>query len=269
MPLENIKELEYNLKNIIKDYDALGLADFLCLPSKRLRPLIIFLVLRMLDLQITEKHKKLALAVELLHSATLIHDDILDDAILRRGQKTLNKKFNSKLAVLGGDYLLSLALNEIAQIENPKVLEIFSDNIKAMVSSEIDQYFARGELINLEEYLKKNINKTALLFLSGVKSALVISNYDNHLTEIENFVLNFGLAFQIINDLNSIEDDKNEIYTICNILGGTKNKPDCDIIKMANEFVLEIIKKANSNLNFVDNKYKKELCEILLKLKEK
>ena len=260
-----LKKLEEKLKTTYIKDDKLNLINFLNLPSKRLRPKVIFLILKMLNLPILQEHIDLAYAVEVLHGATLIHDDIIDDATLRRGETTTYKKFGSKPAVLGGDYLLSIALLELSKLNNPKIIEIFSKNIQKMVESETNQYFKRGYVPTFDEYLSKNINKTALLFLSGVQSALLISNYNEHNKELENFTLSFGLAFQILNDLKSTEDKENKIYTIKDILNKDNNLIDCDnIIK---EFLNELIKKTNRNLDFVDNEYKVELTNILENLK--
>ncbi len=259
-----LEQLEHKIKDTKIEEDKLHLIDFLNLPSKRLRPKLIFLILKMLNLEIKKEHINLAYAVEILHSATLIHDDIIDDASLRRGKITTVKEFGAKSAVLGGDYLLSVALFELSKLNNQKIIEIFSKNTQKMIESEITQLFERGKIPTLDEYLEKNINKTALLFLSGVQSALLISNYEEHKKEIEDFTLSFGLAFQILNDLKSNEDKENGIYTLKDILCKTNNISDCDII--VKDFVDELIKKTNKNLDFTDNVYKKELCEILYKL---
>ena len=264
MPNFELEKLEKKLKTIKINNDILDLSGFLNLPSKRLRPKVIFLILKMFGLPILEEHINLALAVEILHGATLIHDDIIDDATVRRGEIAINKKYGSKPAVLGGDYLLSLALLELSKLNNAEVLNIFSKNIQKMVGSEIKQLFERGKIPSFEEYLNKNINKTALLFLSGVQSALVISNYNEHKKEIEDFTIGFGLAFQILNDLKSNEDKKNKIYTIKDIFNESDNISNCDII--VKEFLNELIKKTNRNLDFTDNKYKRELCELIHKL---
>jgi geranylgeranyl pyrophosphate synthase len=145
-----------------------------------------------------------------------------------------------------------------------------------MCRGEIDQYFQKNKVPNLDEYLEKSKNKTALLFLCAVKSALLISNYKEHAKEIEDFAMQFGLAFQILNDLNSKEDVKNGIYTLPYVLACVQKNADCDIMELddkyireAKEFLDNIILGANQKLMFADNNYKKTLTEIFKNLKDK
>lgn len=276
--IENeIQTLEDNLKSILqinKNVISRDLETFLLKGGKRIRPKIVFLILRMFNLEITPNHQKLCLALELLHNATLLHDDIIDRAILRRNRETINYKFNDKTSTLLGDFVLSLALQKLSEINNPKIIEIFSQNILKMTKGELYQQFQKDKIPTLDEYIEKTKNKTALLFWAGVKSALLISNYQNHIEEVKNFTLNFGIAFQINNDLKSKEDRENGIYTLPYILFKQEN-PNCDIIEYNNkyfekskEFLKEIANKAEESLKQFQNDYKKELIKIAEELKE-
>ncbi len=275
---QELKQLEDDLLSVLennKNQLFEDLKSFVFARSKRLRPKIMFLILKMLNLEITQNHQKLALAVELVHNATLIHDDIIDEAQIRRGKDTFHTKFGAKEATLAGDFLLSLAFENLAQINSTGVIEIFAQNIKNMCRGEIDQYFQKNKVPSLDEYLEKSKNKTALLFLCAVKSALLISNYKKHAKEIEEFALNFGLAFQILNDLNSKEDVKNGIYTLPYVLACMQKKSGCDIIELDSKYITEaknfldnIILHANQKLMFADNNYKKTLVEIFKNLKD-
>ncbi len=263
--------LENNKNELFED-----LKSFVFARAKRLRPKVMFLILKMLNLEITPNHQKLALAIELVHNATLIHDDIIDEAALRRCGETFHTKFGAKEATLAGDFLLSLAFEKLAQINSPSVIEIFSQNIKNMCKGEIDQYFQKNKVPNLEQYLEKSKNKTALLFVCAVKSALLISNYKEHAKDIEDFTLDFGLAFQILNDLNSKEDIKNGIYTLPYVLSCMQKKSDCDIMTLEGKYIIEakefldnIVLNANKKLMFAgNNDYRKALSEIFENLKD-
>ena len=250
------------------------LEKFLLEGGKRIRPRIVLLILKMLNLEITPNHQKLCLALELLHNATLLHDDVIDNAILRRERETINYKYNDKTSTLLGDFILSLALKKLSEINNPKVIEIFSDNILQMTKGELNQQFQKNQIPNISDYIEKTKNKTALLFWAGVKSALLISNYSEHLEEIKDFVLNFGISFQINNDLKSGEDKKNGIYTLPYILFKQENKT-CDIIDCDNqyfekskEFLSDLVNKTKGYLDFINNDYKCEILKITEKLKE-
>lgn len=274
---EKIKKLNLDLAEILKKNGNVISSDlemFLLEGGKRIRPRIVFLVLKMLNLEITPNHQKLCLALELLHSATLLHDDVIDKAILRRERETINYKYNDKTSTLLGDFVLSLALKELSKINNPKIIEIFSDNILSMTKGELDQQFQKNKIPTLDDYIEKTKNKTALLFLAGVKSALLISNYSEHIKEIEDFIINFGISFQINNDLKSKEDRENGVYTLPYILFKQENKT-CDIIdcdkkyfEKSKEFLSGLVNKTKGYLDFINNDYQHEILTITEKLKE-
>ena len=113
--LEELTYLEREIINLFQDEAPLSkkLSDFLTAPSKRLRPILGFLFLKSIGEKINPNQHKVMLAVELIHNATLIHDDVIDNSEKRRSQKTLNAQFDENLAVVAGDYLLSVALEKI------------------------------------------------------------------------------------------------------------------------------------------------------------
>lgn len=264
------KELEAlvldNRNELCKD-----ILEFLKAPSKRIRPVLMFLTLKALAAEISDEHYKVALATELLHSATLIHDDIIDCASERRKKECLHKKFDTKLAVIAGDYFLSLALKTLAELEQPHIFKIFSGNVLKICSGEISQYFKRYKVPSIEEYLEKSKNKTALLFLCAVKSALTVSETESPM--LEEFALNFGTAFQIANDLKSDTDSDNGIYTLPYVLY-FQNNPAYDIMNLdvnsyteakslARSFLNEFIDGIMRDISSPDNKALMALCESL------
>ena len=276
--IENeIKKLNLDLAQIIKENGNVispDLEGFLLNGGKRIRPRIVFLILKMLNLEITPNHQKLCLALEFLHNATLLHDDVIDNAILRRERETINYKYNDKTSTLLGDFVLSLALKKLSEINNPKIIEIFSNNILCMTQGELNQQFQKNKVPNISDYIEKTKNKTALLFWAGVESALLISDYKESFEEIKDFIINFGISFQINNDLKSCEDKKNGVYTLPYILFKQEN-PNCDSIDCDNkyfekskEFLSDLINKTEKYLDFTNNDYKSEILEITEKLKE-
>src|SRR5574344_1902209 len=121
-PLENeITELFSNENPLDKE-----LLKFLTAPSKRLRPLFAFLFLRANNIEITTQIRKILLAVELIHNASLIHDDIIDEAEERRGEETISSEFSNSLAVVAGDYLLSVALKKVLEANSVDVIKHFA-----------------------------------------------------------------------------------------------------------------------------------------------
>ena len=193
-------QFEQALAGIFKNSPE-GLKEFVCAPaSKRLRPKLIFATLQVLDLPITPGQMKVALAIEILHNATLIHDDIIDESVERRGVVSFYKKYGAKKSVILGDYLLSIAMKLVAQIGNAKVLEIFSDNMLKICEGELATPSPKN-------YIEKITKKTALLFVCGVSSALELADTDVKTRQnLENFALNYGIAFQIKDDIDDNEN---------------------------------------------------------------
>lgn len=224
------------------------LLSFLTAPSKRLRPVLGFLFLRSLFNDISIEQKNIFLAVELIHSATLIHDDVIDKAKKRRNQETLNVKFDNNIAVVIGDLLLSVAMEKIISTNSIEVLEICTSALKATCMGEINQYFAKYKITEIDDYIKKSKDKTALLFEIGILSSLCLNNKykDMELKKAaKKFAQNFGIAFQIRDDLINLlnsdnlsnHDFESGIYTAPIIFAYQENK------KILNEKnILEAIK---------------------------
>lgn len=225
---------------------------FLFNSAKRLRPLFIFLVCDYLGTDIDEDILNLSLSVELLHSASLIHDDILDDGELRRNLKCIHLDKGYKMAVLAGDYLLSLAMNALSEINNPKVFNLMANASYLMTKSEINAFNQRYKTPSLDEYIKRSKDKTSALFVSSVKSIFEIKKIkeDKKLTK---FAENFALSFQIKDDINNftnkdkvkMSSDKNEgIYTLPLILNSY------GIIDEAIEFLNNLVEETKTLLEF-------------------
>lgn len=242
----DIERLE---SEIVKDlsFPNNALNELLLAPAKRIRPALAFLFIRALGIEPSDEDFAIQTAVELAHSASLIHDDIIDISENRRGMKTLNAQFGDKTAVLTGDYILSVALGKI--VDKPEILREFLETFSQMAQGEINQYFTRFEIPTLEEYLHKTVQKTAGLFKLALRN---------------DFGLNFGIAFQIHNDLKDIDEDiKNGIYTAPVIFaGGTEITPAA--LEKTKDLINTYLDKAASELeNLPRNKYSQALREIL------
>ena len=209
------------IKNLVKDdlYQIENnLIDFYCgdedlqrnileiikAPSKRLRPVLGLLYLRMYGVEITHQHLDILSAVELIHNATLIHDDVIDKASIRRNHVTLNENFDNSLAVVSGDFLLSIAIQKLLNIKSFEILSLFNIAIKKMSLGEINQYFNKFKITNFDEYLDKCKYKTAELFMAALESVAILSDLDRN--NAKDFAKRFGVTFQIRDDLLNITD---------------------------------------------------------------
>ena len=203
-----------------------SLKKFLLGKSKRLREVLPILYIKALGKSLNNEQLEVLSIVEIVHNASLIHDDIIDESPLRRGQKTLSFEFGSKLALISGDYLLSVALEKLCKIANVEIIKQFSQTIKNMCVGEVKQNYARFQKGTLEDYIEKTKNKTAYLFETAFltcATADTISDYD--LKSLSRLGLAIGIAFQIRDDLlNMIETDKSK-PTNSDIEAGIYNAP--------------------------------------------
>lgn len=174
---------------------------FLKAPSKRIRPLLAVLYMKAHNEILSDKQLELLAAIELVHNASLIHDDIIDESKLRRGHKTISEEFDNKLGVISGDYILSIAMAKIAQIGSIEILDKFSATLKQMCIGEINQNFDRFKIGTIENYIEKSKNKTAYLFETALVCTAMLSDARHDILKAGNFAMNVGIAFQIRDDL--------------------------------------------------------------------
>ena len=199
---------------------------------------------------------KLATAVEIIHNATLIHDDIIDEAQIRRGEAALHHKYSNKLGVISGDFLLSVAFNLLLDLPNDVIKE-FSSCLNLLCFGEIKQYFSQKRTPTFEQYFKKSEMKTSSLFIAGLVSLSKMKKIGSE-EEIKLFAQHFGLAFQFRDDLkNIIDEDKSKpflndisqgIYTLPVIFAYGENKD------LSNELPEKIIQKSKEMKNIEQSK---------------
>lgn len=171
-------------------------------PGKMLRPAFMLLAARR-ESALSEATYHAAAAVEMLHGATLIHDDVIDASPLRRGIPTVRAKRGDRRAVLTGDYLLALSLEQASRANDPKLVETMVKGVSRLCVSEIAQDFTMGQLvISREEYLSRIRGKTAELFgLSCFAGALLGGADEGVCDAFYQAGLDFGMAFQIDDDI--------------------------------------------------------------------
>ena len=175
--------------------------EFLMSPSKRIRPFLAIIYMKACGYELTEEQLELLTTIELVHNASLIHDDIIDESKFRRGHKTISENFDNKLGVISGDYILSVAMEKIADLGSIEILRKFSDTLKQMCIGEINQNFDRFKIGTIEDYIEKSKNKTAYLFETALICTALLCKDKLDLKKISDFALNVGIAFQIRDDL--------------------------------------------------------------------
>lgn len=164
----------------------------------------------------------IAVAVELIHLASLVHDDIIDNSALRRGQPSLNKRWGNQVSVLTGDYLFAAAFNLISQCNSAAVMENLTSTIKVMCSGEIKQLGMLFDLnLSEEDYFDKTYRKTACLFASSCAVGAILGKAPKkQIRMLEQFGLYLGYAYQIIDDvLDFVSDSELLGKPVANDLG--------------------------------------------------
>ena len=170
--------------------------------GKRLRALLTLGSAKLCSYTKGGRDINLAACVELIHSATLMHDDVIDTGDLRRGKKTLNSIWGNQSSILIGDYLLSRCFEMMVEDGNLEILKLLSSTSATIAQGEILQLQHKDEVDMLEEtYLKIISSKTAALFASATKAGAILSNAENRKKDALNFYgKNIGLTFQIADD---------------------------------------------------------------------
>ena len=170
--------------------------------GKRLRPILVFLTAKLYG-EASEATYHGAVTVELLHAATLIHDDVVDESPTRRGQPSTNAVFDNKRSVLAGDFILSSALRESVKTQNLEVVRIISDLGKSLSEGELNQYALANEIvIDEEEYFKVIDKKTASLMSACTRIGAITANASPQTVEtLTKLGQLFGICFQIRDDI--------------------------------------------------------------------
>ncbi|OKH24140.1 solanesyl diphosphate synthase [Hydrococcus rivularis NIES-593] len=173
--------------------------------GKRIRPAIVLLVARatMLDRDITLRHRRLAEITEMIHTASLVHDDVIDEAELRRNVPTVNSLFGDRVAVLAGDFLFAQSSWYLANLDNLAVVKLLSEVIRDYAEGEIQQAMNRfNPSLSIEAYLEKTYYKTASLMANSAKAAGLLSEVPEAVAErLYSYGRYIGLAFQIVDDI--------------------------------------------------------------------
>ncbi len=188
-----------------------ALEHLLAAGGKRIRPTLGLLIGNMLDAPL-DKLITLGAAVELLHTATLVHDDLIDGALLRRGLPTLNARWSPPATVLTGDFLFARAAKLAAETDHLPLMRLFAETLATIVNGELTQMFTSRGLISRENYYKRIYSKTASLFEMTARAAAMVSPANQATIEsMRDFGYQIGMAFQIVDDILDFSGDQSAV----------------------------------------------------------
>lgn len=178
-----------------------ALEHLLSAGGKRIRPTLGLLVGNMLGAP-EEKLITLGASVELLHTATLVHDDLIDGALLRRGMPTLNARWSPAATVLTGDFLFARAAKLAAETDYLPLMKLFAETLATIVNGELTQMFSARGALGRDNYYKRIYAKTASLFEMASLAATMVATEDEEMrSSMKAFGYEVGMAFQIVDDV--------------------------------------------------------------------
>ena len=200
-PSENIKDLDAQLGHV------------LATPGKRVRPALTLLASRLWGHGVDERSIKMATAVELLHIATLVHDDTVDHADTRRGHQTASKLWGRNVAVLIGDFIFATSAMYVCDTNNIRLVRRFAETITELARGELNEiYTAWRPGVALEEYNQRIYDKTASLFCTAAESGAVLGEGDDESVEsLRNYGYGVGMAYQVYDDLLDYRSTSEEL----------------------------------------------------------
>ena len=193
--------LEHNLKPNLKLVKKIA-SHLLFSGGKRLRPLLMIHSARICNYD-NGFEIQFSVLFEYLHAATLLHDDVVDEAAVRRGKKAAHTKWSAPKVVLTGDFLLATALDIAAKTKEPDIISVIAKITRDMSEGEIDQLDKKGKLdLSEKEYLEIIKRKTAVLIQGACKSGAILARADREKTDaLEQYGFHLGMAFQMADDL--------------------------------------------------------------------
>ncbi len=179
--------------------------------GKRVRPAMALLSARLFDAE-PARAVSIAAAIEMLHTATLVHDDLIDGSLLRRGMPTLNAQWSPAATVLTGDFLFARAAELASQADSVRVMSAFAQTLQIIVNGEINQLFIGRGRASRDDYFPRIYAKTASLFAVAAESGALLGHADEAtVTAMHAFGKEVGMAFQIVDDILDFTSDENKL----------------------------------------------------------
>ena len=202
---EDLNKVKDTIKSINRiDYQWLSeqLSYVVSETGKGMRPALTLLTGKLYHYDLTYM-LPMAVSVELMHTATLVHDDAIDKALTRRGQETINSKWGDEIAILMGDFLFAKAGEFVADTQTPRVIKLFSQTLAIISSGEIGQFRGAYNIDqNRESYFRRIYRKTGSLFSLATQSGAILGKAPEESVAImKEYADNLGIAFQIVDDI--------------------------------------------------------------------
>lgn len=171
--------------------------------GKRIRPLTLILAAKLCGSNENSQYSNLGAAIEMIHTATLLHDDVVDNSTIRRGKKTSNAIWDNKASILVGDYLFSVAFQLMVLSNNLQILDLLAKTSSTMADGEVMQLENSSNLaISQEKYFEIIFGKTAVLFSAATEVGALLNNRNQQeISALREFGKNLGLIFQIVDDM--------------------------------------------------------------------
>jgi heptaprenyl diphosphate synthase len=178
--------------------------------GKRVRASITLLAARLLGDPVHERVMNVATAIEMIHGASLVHDDLIDDAEVRRGRPTVHSRWGGNVALMVGDYLFALAAGQMAEASDPRIIKILARAVERIAGAELAPVTDVVPLERaLEQYYYKIGGKTAALFEAAAEGGMIIGGGSlEHVEALRRFGYEVGLAFQIVDDVLDFTGDE-------------------------------------------------------------
>ncbi len=213
---EDMKHVEDKMRAGIAaaDEDLQAVVDYLVgAGGKRLRPALTLMAANFYPVE-KEKTHALAASIELLHTASLVHDDVIDNSLFRRGLPTLNASWSPGATVLTGDFLFARSAGLAAETGSVQIVTIFAQTLMTIVGGELQQLFndGHGRIPSREEYHRRIYAKTASLFAAGTRSGAVLCGAPEAEVEaLHDYGYYLGMAFQVVDDILDFRGDEERI----------------------------------------------------------
>jgi geranylgeranyl pyrophosphate synthase len=181
--------------------------------GKRIRPVITLLITGMLGQLDNKRAVYLGSAVEMLHTATLVHDDLIDGSLMRRGAATMNAVWTPAATVLTGDWMFAFAAGLASKTDSVRVMSIFADTLGVLVGGELQQAFTDFALrATRDDYYRRIYNKTASMFvLAATASGVVADASEAQITALHDYGRDLGIAFQVMDDVLDFTADQSAV----------------------------------------------------------
>ena len=213
--------------------------------GKRIRPILLIVSSKICGYKGGE-HIPLAAVIEFIHTATLLHDDVVDNAPLRRGKASANTIFGNEASVLVGDYLFAKSFKILSDFDNIDIIKAYSDAATLMAEGEVKELVKTADIeTDEEDYLDIIIKKTAVLFACASQTGAIIAGKGkNYIKKLYDYGLNIGIAFQLMDDaLDYISDKEFGKFIGNDLKEGKFTLPLIHAIERANKDEKEIISK--------------------------